>query len=75
MLGLADEVHGNHVRIGIFAGNYQDFGRASKQINTDLTKQHSFRLGNESVAGADQDISLVSRKQSECHGGDTLYTT
>ena len=50
-------------RGGISAGGWVNFGAT--------LNGH----GNESVAGADQDISLVSSKQSECHGGDTLYTT
>ncbi len=73
VLGLADEVPGDDVRVGGLVGEDQAVGRAGEHVDADATEQDALGLGDELVAGADQDVGLRQAEQAERHRRHALH--
>ncbi len=63
MLGLPDEVGGDHVSIGGIVGDDRDLGRTGEHVDADLAEKHALRLGNELVARTDDDVRRLAGEQ------------
>ena len=74
MLGLTHQIPGDNLRIGLRIGNHHRFGRSGEHVDADPAEQDALGLGDELVAGADQDIRLGAAKQPEGKGSDPLHT-
>ena len=61
VLGLADEIGGDDRRVGALVGDDRDLRRPGEDIDADTAEQHALRLGDEFVAGADDDIGGTGR--------------
>ncbi len=72
MLGLADEIGRDDMRIGSLVGEDQAVGRARDHVDADTAKEDTLGFGHELVSGADQDVGLRQAEQAECHRRDTL---
>ena len=75
MLGLADEIPGDKVRIGRFVGQDQAVGRTGEHVDADPAEQNALGFRHELVAGADQDIGFGQAEQAEGHCRDALDPT
>ena len=73
VLGLADEVGGDDRRIGAVVGDHRDLGRPGEDVDADLAEQHPLGLGDELVAGPDDDVGRLAGEQAERHRGDRLH--
>ena len=72
MLGLAEQVSGDPVRIGGGIGDDEDFRRPGNRVDADPAEDLALGFGDPGVAGAD---NLVDRRQRACaerHGADGL---
>ena len=65
MLGLADEVAGDQVRVGVPIRDDENLGRAGEEIDAHASKERTFRFGDESVPGAHDEIGGMSREETE----------
>jgi hypothetical protein len=75
MFSLRQQISGNHVRISRLIRYNQDLGWPSKEINADLPKQLPFRLCNESVSGARNEINLGDGFRPDSHCRYSLDAT
>ena len=58
---LPNQIGRDDQRIGTVVGDNGNFGGAGKDIDANLAEQHALGLGDELVAGADDDVGLASR--------------
>ena len=73
MFCLTDEVRCDNMRIGSFIRNHCNFSGPGKHVNADSSIKDTFRFSNKSVAGTDQNIRRMPRKQAKCHRSNTLH--
>ena len=73
MLGLADQVGGDHHRVGAVVGNHGRFGRAGHHVDAHPAKQHALGLGHEAVAGPDDDVGRVAAETAVGQRRDGLH--
>jgi hypothetical protein len=61
------------VRVGRVVGEDQAVGGPRDHVDADAAEQDALGLGDELVAGADDDIGLGQTEKAEGHGRDTLH--
>ena len=73
VFGLADQVDGDHQRVGAVVGDHRHLGGAGEDVDADLAVQRALGLGDEFVAGADDHVGRLAAEQAVGHGGDGLH--
>ena len=73
MLGLADEVGRDDMRVRRPVGEDQAVGRACDHVDADPAEKDALGFGHELVAGADEDLGLGQPEQAEGHRRDALH--
>jgi hypothetical protein len=74
VLGLADQVACDDGGVGAVVGDDRHLGRSGEHVDADLAEQHALGLGDELVAGADDDVGRLAGEQAVGHRGDRLHT-
>ncbi len=72
VLGLADEIGRDDQRISAVVGDHGNLGGAGEDVDADLAEQHALGLGDEFVAGANDDVGRLAGEQAEGHRRDRL---
>jgi hypothetical protein len=72
VLGLADQVPGDDVRIGGFVGDHHHLRGAGEEVDPDPAIEQALGLGDVLVARPHQDIGRLAGEQAEGHGGHAL---
>ena len=73
MLGLAEQVGGDELRVGGLVGDHGDLRRAGEQVDPHPAEQLPLGLGDVGVAGADDHVDGRLAEQPEGHGGERLH--
>ena len=73
MLCLTDEIGRDNGRIRTLVGEDQTVGGAGEHIDADPPEEDPFGLGDELIAGADQNIGCRQPEQSKGHGCNALH--
>ena len=73
VLGLADEIGRDNGRVGASICDNCDLRWPGEDINADGAEQHALCLGDEFVAGTDEDIGRLAGKQAEGHRRNSLH--
>ena len=73
MLGLAEQVGGDELGVGLVVGDHRDLGRAGEQVDPDAPEQLALGLGDVGVAGADDMSTGGSPLEAEGHRGERLH--
>ena len=74
MLGLTQEIGGDHLRVGCVVGDHHHLGGAGEEVDADLAEELTLRLGHVGVARPDEHVDRSDRLRAECHRGDSLHT-
>jgi len=72
VLGLAEQVDRNHEWIGLVVGDHQDLRRAGEQVNTHLTEQLPFGLGDIGVPRAGDEVDPADALRAQGQRDDGL---
>ena len=72
MLGLPDQIRGDDIGICRIVGNHENLCRARKQIDPHSAEKQPLRFGHKSISRPNEDVGLVTRKQSKGQRGDPL---
>ena len=75
MLGLADEVGRDDRRVCGIVGDDGNLGRSGEHVDADFAEQRALRLGDELVAGADDDVGRLAGEEPVGQGGDRLHAS
>jgi hypothetical protein len=72
MLGLAQEVGGNDLRVGRVVGQDHHLRRPGQQVDPDRAEQLALGLGHVGVTGADEHVDGLEPLDPERHRGEGL---
>ena len=73
VLGLAEQVAGQHDRVGGLVGDHHDLGRPGQQVDPDRAEQLPLGLRDVGVARPDDQVDRVGVLQPERHPGHRLH--
>ena len=73
MLGLAEQVGGDDLRVGGLVGDDGDLGRPGEQVDRHRAEELTLGLGDVGVAGADEHVDGRLAEQAERHRGERLH--
>ena len=72
MLGLAEQVGGDHLRVRRLVGDHQDLGRPGEQVDADPAVELPLRLRDIGVARPDQHVDRRDALRPQPHRADRL---
>ena len=73
MLGLAEQVGGDELRVGGGVRDHEHLGRPRQQVDADAPEQLALGLGDVRVAGADEHVDRLGAAEPERHRGQRLH--
>ena len=73
MLGLAEQIGGDHDRVGRLVGDDQDLGRPGDEVDADRAEELALGLGDVGVAGTDEHVDAVDRLGAKGQRGKRLH--
>jgi hypothetical protein len=73
VLGLADEVGGDHHRIGVLVGDHEDLRGTGEQIDAHVAEELALGLGDVRVAGTDEQVDAPDRLGAERERRESLH--